>query len=214
VATADLNLSVEKREKPGTTGSNALRRQGKIPAVIYGHGSKPEAIAIDAHAFGELLHHGARQKIVTLKAQGGTNETAVVRSLQYHPVSHRILHADFQRVSANESFVATLAVVTSGVAPGVKDSGGVMDVVTHQLEIQGPASQIPQHLEVDVTKLALHEHITAADVKLPEGFTMVTPADTIVVAVEASRTERQVEEAATGPTATAEPQVIGATEEK
>jgi hypothetical protein len=62
--------------------------------------------------------------------------------------------------------------------------------------------------------LALQEHITAADVKLPEGFTMVTPADTIVVAVEASRTERQLEEAATGPTAAAEPQVIGATEEK
>jgi large subunit ribosomal protein L25 len=213
VATADLNLSVEKREKPGTTGSNALRRQGKIPAVVYGHGSKPEAIAIDAHAFGELLHHGARQKIVTLKGQG-TNETAVVRSLQYHPVSHRILHADFQRVSANESIVATLAVVTAGIAPGVKDSGGVMDVVTHQLEVQGPASQIPEHLEVDVTKLALHEHITAADVQLPNGFTMVTPADTIVVAVEASRTERQLEEAAAGPTAAAEPQVIGASEEK
>jgi large subunit ribosomal protein L25 len=214
VATADLNLSVEKREKAGTTGSNALRRQGKIPAVLYGHGSQPEAIAIDAHAFLELLHHGARQKIVTLKSQGGANETAVVRSLQYHPVSHRILHADFQRVSANESIVATLAVVTAGIAPGVKESGGVMDVVTHQLEVQGPASQIPQHLEVDVTKLALHEHITAADVKLPEGFTMVTPADTIVVAVEASRTERQLEEAAAGPTAAAEPQVIGATEEK
>lgn len=213
MATADLNLSVEKREKPGTTGSNALRRQGKIPAVVYGHGSKPEAIAIDAHAFGELLHHGARQKIVTLKGQG-TNETAVVRSLQYHPVSHRILHADFQRVSANESIVATLAVVTAGIAPGVKDSGGVMDVVTHQLEVQGPASQIPEHLEVDVTKLALHEHITAADVQLPNGFTMVTPADTIVVAVEASRTERQLEEAAAGPTAAAEPQVIGASEEK
>jgi large subunit ribosomal protein L25 len=213
VATADLNLSVEKREKPGTTGSNALRRQGKIPAVVYGHGSKPEAIAIDAHAFGELLHHGARQKIVTLQGQG-TNETAVVRSLQYHPVSHRILHADFQRVSANESIVATLAVVTAGIAPGVKDSGGVMDVVTHQLEVQGPASQIPEHLEVDVTKLALHEHITAADVQLPNGFTMVTPADTIVVAVEASRTERQLEEAAAGPTAAAEPQVIGASEEK
>jgi large subunit ribosomal protein L25 len=213
VASADLNLSVEKREKPGTTGSNALRRQGKIPAVVYGHGSKPEAIAIDAHAFGELLHHGARQKIVTLKGQG-TNETAVVRSLQYHPVNHRILHADFQRVSANESIVATLAVVTAGIAPGVKDSGGVMDVVTHQLEVQGPASQIPEHLEVDVTKLALHEHITAADVQLPNGFTMVTPADTIVVAVEASRTERQLEEAAAGPTAAAEPQVIGASEEK
>jgi large subunit ribosomal protein L25 len=214
VATADLNLTVEKREKAGTTGSNALRRQGKIPAVLYGHGSQPEAIAVDAHAFSELLHHGARHAIVTLKSQSGPNQTAMVRSLQYHPVTHRILHADFQRVSANEAIVATLDVVTTGVAPGVKDFGGVMDVVTHQLEIEGPASKIPEHLEVDVAQLGLHEHITAADVKLPNGFTMVTPPETIVVSVEASRTERQLEEAAAGPTAAAEPEVFGAAPEE
>jgi large subunit ribosomal protein L25 len=215
VATANLNLAVEKREKPGTTGSNALRHQGKIPAVLYGHGSQPESIAIDAHAFQELLHHGARNTIVTLQGQGRPNETALVRTLQYHPVSHRILHADFQRVSANESIVSMLDVVTTGVAPGVKDSGGVMDVVSHQLEIEGPASQIPENLEVDVSSLGLHDHVTAGDVKLPAGFTMVTPPETVVVTVEPSRTERQLEEAATGPAAAAEPEVIGAsTEEK
>ena len=214
MATADLNLSVQKREKPGTTGSNALRRHGKIPAVLYGHGSQPESIAIDAHAFAELLHRGARNAIVTLKPESGPNETALVRTIQFHPVSHRILHADFQRVSLTEAIVTTLEVVTTGVAPGVKDSGGVMDVVAHQLEIEGPANRIPEHLEADVSNLGLHEHVTAADIKLPEGFKMITPADTIVVSCEASRTERQVEEAATGPTAAAEPQVIGATDEK
>jgi large subunit ribosomal protein L25 len=214
VATADLNLSVEKRMKPGTTGSNALRRHGKIPAILYGHGSQPESIAIDAHAFAELLHHGGRNAIVTLKPESGPSETALVRTLQFHPVSHRILHADFQRVSLTEAIVSTLEVVTIGVAPGVKDSGGVMDVVAHQLEIEGPANRIPEHLEADVSNLGLYEHVTAADIKLPEGFTMITPADTIVVSVEASRTERQVEEAATGPTPAAEPQVIGATDEK
>lgn len=214
MATADFNLSVEKRLKPGTTGSNALRRHGKIPAVLYGHGSQPESIAIDAHAFAELLHHGARNAIVTLKTESGPNETALVRTIQFHPVSHRILHADFQRVSLTEAIVSTLEVVTIGIAPGVKDSGGVMDVVAHQLEVEGPANRIPEHLEADVSNLGLHEHVTAADIKLPEGFKMITPADTIVVSCEASRTERQVEEAATGPTAAAEPQVIGATDEK
>jgi large subunit ribosomal protein L25 len=214
VATADLNLAVQKREKAGTTGSNALRHQGKIPAVLYGHGSQPEPIAIDAHAFADLLHHGARNAIVTLKGDGRPNETALVRALQYHPVTHRILHADFQRVSLNESIVATLDVVTTGIAPGVKDFGGVMDVVAHQLEIEGPASKIPEHLEADVSTLGLHEHVTAGDIKLPDGFTMITPADTIVVSVEASRTERQVEEAASGPTAAAEPEVIGSSSEE
>ena len=74
-----------------------------------------------------------------------------------------------------------------------------MDVITHALEIEGPANQIPEHLEIDVTELGLHEHITAGDVKLPAGFKLLTPADQTVVAIEASRTERDIEDAATGP---------------
>ena len=74
-----------------------------------------------------------------------------------------------------------------------------MDVVTHELEIEGPANRIPEHLEIDVTELGIHEHVTAGDVKLPEGFKMLTPAETMVVAIEPSRTERELEEAAAGP---------------
>ncbi len=207
----ELKLSTESRAKTGTTGSNALRRAGKIPVVLYGHGAAPEHVAVDAHAFEELLHHGGRNAIITLSGGTKRGETALVRAVQYHPVSRHILHADLQRVSARETITATLPVITAGVARGIRESGGVMDVVTHALEIEGPAGSLPEHIEVDVSELDLHDHVTAGDVTLPEGFKMVTPADAIVVAIEPSRTERDLEEAATGPAEAAEPEVIGET---
>ena len=211
MAVKELKLAIEPRAKVGTTGSNAVRHAGKIPAVVYGHGAPPEHIAVDAHAFEELLHHGGRNAIVTLTGSAKRGETALVRVVQYHPISRRILHADLQRVSADETIAAKLPVVTVGVARGIREFGGVMDVVAHELEIEGPANRIPEHLEADVTELGVHEHLTAGSVPLPEGFALVTPPETIVVSIEPSRTERELEEAAAGPVEAAEPEVIGET---
>jgi large subunit ribosomal protein L25 len=207
----ELRLAVEPRSKVGTTGANALRAHGKIPAVLYGHGDVTEHIALDARAFEDLLHHGGRNAILTLTDGGRKLQTALVRDLQRHPVSRRIIHADLQRVSADEAISARLPIVTIGVAEGVRNSGAVMDVITHELEIEGPASRIPEHLEVDVTELGVHEHITAASVALPSGFKLLTPPDAIVLAIEPSRTARELEEAAV-PAAeeAAEPEVVGA----
>ena len=120
-----------------------LRARRKIPAVLYGHGAAPEHLAIDAHAFEELLHRGGRNAIITLTGGSAKRQTALVREIQHHPVSRRVMHADLQRVSADETIDARLPIVTVGVAEGVRNSGGVMDVITHELEIEGPANQIP-----------------------------------------------------------------------
>jgi large subunit ribosomal protein L25 len=210
VAKNELKLAVERRTKLGTTGAKALRGAGKIPAVVYGHGDVPEHVALDARAFEELLHHGGRNTIITLSDGSRKRQTALVRVIQFHPVSRRIVHADLQRVSADETIGARLGIVTVGVADGVRNSGAVMDVITHEIEVEGPASQIPEHLEVDVTPLAVHEHITAGDVALPAGFRLVTPPETIVVAIEPSRTARELEEAAVPTEEAPEPEVIGA----
>ncbi len=210
MATKELKISIERRQKLGTTGANGLRAEGKIPAIVYGHGTAPEAVAVDARLFEELLHRGGRNAILTLEA-GKNRQTALVREVQRHPVTRRVIHADLQRVTADESITARLQIVTVGIAEGVRNSGAVMDVITHELEVEGPANQIPEHLEVDVTELGIHEHISAGDVILPKGFTLVTPPETTVVAIEASRTARELEEAAVGPAVeTAEPEVIGA----
>ena len=211
MANKEFQLAVEERAKVGTTGAQALRAAGKVPAVLYGHGVVPEHLALDAHAFDELIHHAGRNAIITLTG-ASKRQTALIRQIQRHPVSRRIVHADLQRVSADETIVSRLAVVTVGVAEGVRNAGAVMDVITHELEIAGPASRIPEHLEVDVTPLEMNEHVTAGEIALPDGFRLVTPPETVVVAIEPSRTARELEEAAAPAEAPAEPEVIGATE--
>jgi large subunit ribosomal protein L25 len=206
----ELKLSVEPRAKVGTTGANALRATGKIPAVVYGHGNVPDHIAVDAHEFEELLHHGGRNSIITLTDGARKLQTALLRQIQLHPVSRRILHADLQRVSADETINTRLPIVTVGVAEGVRNSGAVMDVVAHELEVEGPASRFPENLEVDVTALGVYEHVTAADVPLPAGFKLLTSPETIVVSIEPSRTARELEEAAPAAEEITEPEVIGA----
>jgi large subunit ribosomal protein L25 len=212
VANKELTLAAERRTKLGTTGAQALRAAGKIPAVLYGHGVVPEHLALDAHAFEELMHRAGRNAIVTLNDGGRQRQTALVREIQRHPVSQRVVHADLQRVSADETIEASLAIVTVGVAEGVRNSGAVMDVITHEIEVAGPASKIPEQLEVDVSALGIHEHVTAGEITLPEGFKLVTSPETIVVAIEASRTARELEEAAAPAEGPAEPEVIGAAE--
>ncbi len=208
MATKDLTLKVEPRSGAGTTKSNALRHEGKVPGVLYGHGAAPQPVAFEAKAFDDLVHHGALSSLITLLVDGKKGDTALIRQVQRDPITRRVVHADLQRVSANEQIRTKLQVITVGAALGVRESGGVLDVVNHELEIEGPANRIPDHLEVDVTELALHEHVTAGEVKLPEGFKMITPADTLVVAVESSKTEKQLEE----PVAIEQlvPEVIGA----
>ncbi len=204
----DLSLTAAPRNRTGSTGANAARKAGKIPAVLYGHGSEPALIEFDAKAFDDLMHRGGRSSLITVKINGKRGETALLRELQRDPLSRRVIHADLQRVSANEEVHSSIPVVTIGVALGVKEFGGVLDVVTHQVEISGPANKIPEHVEVDVTMLSLHDHVTAGAAHLPEGFTMLTPADTILVAVEPSKTATQVEEAAVAAPQ-AEPELVG-----
>jgi large subunit ribosomal protein L25 len=207
VASKELKLSIEHRTKLGTTGSQQLRAQGKIPAVVFGHGTVPDHIALDAHAFKELLHRAGRNAVVTLTDDEKKQQTALVREVQTHPVTRRIVHADLQRISADETISAHLAIVTVGVAIGVKEMGAVMDIVAHEIEVEGPANRIPEHLEVDVTALGIHDHVTAGDIALPAGFKLLSPPDTLVVTIEPPRTH---EEEATPAEGTAEPQVIGA----
>jgi large subunit ribosomal protein L25 len=180
------NVTIHQRAEVGTTGAKKARREGRIPGGLYGHGAA-EAISVDAKTLNDLLTSGGQSHIVEATI-GGKKESVLLREVQRDPITHRPIAADFQRVSSTEAITASVHIVTVGVAPGVKEGGGVMDIVTHALEIKGPAGKLPEHFEIDVSALNVNDHITAGDVKLPSGFALITPADTVVVAVEGSRT--------------------------
>jgi large subunit ribosomal protein L25 len=179
-------VTIYSRAEIGTTGAKRVRKEGKIPGALYGHGGT-QAISVDSKALADLLSTGGQSHIVDATIDG-KHESVLLREVQRNPITHRPISADFQRVSQTEAITASIAIHTVGVAPGVKDAGGVMDVVTHALEVKGPAGKLPEFFEIDVSGLNVGDHITAGDVKLPANFTIITPADTVIVAVEGSKT--------------------------
>ncbi|MGH7716108.1 MAG: 50S ribosomal protein L25, partial [Vulcanimicrobiaceae bacterium] len=188
MAKTSPTLKLELREKPGTIGSRAVRHQGRIPGVIYGHGEKPLAVAIEARELGELLHGGRRQNIIDIQLDGKT-DTAMVRDMQLDPVTRRVLSVDLQRISRSDIITAEVPIVTIGIAVGVREQGGMMDLVTHEIEVRGPADKIPQEIRVDVSGLTMNDNLNAGELQLGEGIRLITPADTTIVAIEAPRAE-------------------------
>jgi large subunit ribosomal protein L25 len=182
-------LTIETRDRAGTTAAQAVRREGKIPGVLYGHG-EPTPIAIEIKALEAVLLRG---KSHVLEATvGGKHDSVLLRGVQRHPVTHKPIHVDFQRVIKGEAVTATLPVVITGVSPAVKE-GAVMDLVTRSIDVKGPSDKLPDNITIDVSEMGVHTHVSAGDVKLPAGFTLVTPHDTVLISIEASRTAQQAE---------------------
>ncbi len=192
----EASLVIETRPRAGTSASNAVRRGGRVPAILYGHGVPAQSISLDAKAFDDLLHSAGRNTLLSLKIDGKSGDTALVREVQRDPITRRIIHADLQRVSATERVSASLPLVAVGVAEGVRNMGGVMDVIVHTLDVEGPANAIPPNIEVDVTELGLHQHLSAGEITLPPNFTLRMDPATVLISIEPSRTEQQMAEAA------------------
>lgn len=190
-------LKLELREGHGTVGARKTRTQGRIPGVIYGHGEPPLAVAIEARALGELLH-GRRQNIFDVQLDG-KKDTAMVRDVQLDPVTRRVLSVDLQRVSRSDVITAEVPIVTVGTPAGVRDQGGVMNLVTHEIEVRGPADKIPESIRVEVSALTIGHHINAGELTIGEGLRLITPVDTTIVSIEAPRAEEEAPAAAELP---------------
>ena len=178
-------LTLEPRTGVGTTASQRLRHEGKVPGVVYGHG-EATPVAVDAKQLAELLLSGNKSKIVDATI-GDKHDSVLLRRIEAHPISRKPLSVDFQRVSRDEEVTATVNVVTTGIALGVKDEGGVMDIISHTLEIKGPAHSIPDNITIDVSGMSVHQHLTASQIVLPEGWSLLTAPEQTVIAVEVTR---------------------------
>jgi large subunit ribosomal protein L25 len=183
-------VTIELRVHAGTTSARAVRRAGKIPGVLYGHG-EPTAISIGTRALDELLTTGGKSHILDATI-GGAHDSVLLRDVQRDPISRRPIHVDFQRVSKGEAISATVPVTITGSSPAVRD-GAVLDIVSRSIDVKGAADKIPQNITLDVSELTVHSHVTAGELGLPAGFTLITPAEQVIVSVEAPRTAAQAE---------------------
>lgn len=192
------SLSASGRDRAGKGGARATRREGLVPAVIYGNKQPPVSIALDPRRLWvEMNRAGLHSRLFDV-AVDGTVERVLCRDIQRHKVSGQPLHVDFLRVSA-ESKVHVRVVVhfsNQDKSPGLK-RGGVLNVVAHDLEIIAPANAIPSELLVDLTGLDIGTSIHLSALKLPEGVTAVShEKDATIATIAAPTVQAATEEAA------------------
>ncbi len=200
-----VELAAQSRSNTGKGAARSLRREGKIPAVIYGHGIAPRALAVEARALGRVLDIiGGEATLLDIAIDGAAPVKALVREVQRNPVKRaEVIHFDLYAVVADEPIVVEVPVHIVGVPDGVRNFGGVLDFHLHRISIKVLPAEIPEHIDVDVTALGVGDAIHISDITLAKG-ELMHDGDVSVVSVIPSRAEIS----ATTDAAGAEPEVI------
>lgn len=179
-----LQLSSKLRTDFRKSETKKLRREGEIPATVYARGDESQAIAIPIEEMAQILKTpGGRLSLIDLKIDGKESKThpVMIQVIQREPISKKIVHVDFHRVSMNEPVHAKVPVILVGVAPGLKQ-GGILEQITHELDIRALPDHIPTHIDIDVSSLELGQAIHVSDVAIPEDAELLGPAAESIVA--------------------------------
>lgn len=204
-------IEVEERTAIGKNESRRLRRSGKIPAVLYGAGKRNFPVSVDpAHVEQILNSEAGANTLLDLKLKGpNTQRKAMIRAFQTDPVKGTVVHADFIRIEMDQKLELHVPVRATGVSPGVKEQGGVVEIVQRTLDVSCLPEDIPEMIEVDISALNIGDQVRLADLKALDNVEFLQPAETVVVTVVIPRVIEEevpeVEEVEEG----AEPEVIG-----
>ncbi|WP_028879564.1 50S ribosomal protein L25/general stress protein Ctc [Terasakiella pusilla] len=164
-------LTAQKRETAGKGAARAIRREGQVPAVIYGDKKDPVSISINPKELWKQLHTGQTFFASTGEIQlGKDKETVICRDVQFHPVTDQPLHADFLRLGKDATVTVEVPVtfINEEKSEGMK-RGGVLNVVRHEIEVICPATSIPESIEVDLAGLAVGDSVHISSITLPKG---------------------------------------------
>ncbi len=199
-------IEAEARARAGKGAARATRRAGKVPAVIYGARQTPELIALDPRLVVREIHHaGWRSRLYEVKVDGATTR-ALIRDVQFHPVTDRPEHVDFQRLAPGEKVRVAVNVqfLNEGISPGLK-RGGVLNVVRHAVDCLVDPDHVPAHFEADLATLDINDNVRWSDLRGTEGIRPVIIDRDFVIATVAPPTKaaEPAAEAASGAPATA-----------
>ncbi len=201
-------MNVERRQGIGKGQVKKLRRSGIVPAILYGSGTEPLPLAIAPRELRRVLGaHAGGGVLVNLRFPGDRGEarTAIIRDLQYDPVSETLLHVDLQTVSMDKEITVEVSIHVVGEAAGVKEQKGVLAMVQRAVEVACLPALIPERLDVDVTGLRIGDVLTVADLRLPEGVRVLAEPTQALVTVSPPMAEEVAAPAAPTP---AEPEVV------
>jgi large subunit ribosomal protein L25 len=207
---ASAQLSAQARDNGGKGIARKLRGEGRVPAVVYGHGRDPQALSINTRELERLLDHiSAESTVIDLDIDGKPSRT-LIREIQRHPFKRQILHVDFQELVAGEKVSVSIPIVLVGIPAGVRLDGGMLDQTMRELEIEVDPSNIPNHVEVDVTELTIGSSVHVRDLTLPDGVEVLDDDDASVCVVSAPRAVVEATPAEEAVEIAAEPEVIRA----
>jgi large subunit ribosomal protein L25 len=159
-------LEAQVRDTFGKNEARRTRREGKVPAVLYGgDGAGPQPIAVPPKALLKILHSDAGQNtLIALKLAGVGDTRVLVKDFQLDPITHEVLHADFYRVAMDKLLQVTIPIIVHGEPKGVKQQGGLLEHIRREIEIECLPGDIPEHIDVDVTELMLHQGVRVRDI--------------------------------------------------
>lgn len=203
-------LTITRRDGVGKGPAKRLRRSGQVPAILYG-GAQPVSIAVVPKDILRLIHgHEGSTQLFRVAFDGGTDaRMAIIRDLQFDPVTENLIHVDLQEVAMDRAIQVSVAIHHVGESIGVKDSQGILEMVLREVRVSCLPGNIPEFLEADVTNLNIHDVLTVKDLKVPEGVRVLNDANQAVVTVAPPAAE-EVAAVAAAPTeaAAAEPEVL------
>jgi large subunit ribosomal protein L25 len=200
---SELTIEVTKREQLGKNANRRLRASGQIPAVVYGGGLDPLAISVSTRKIEELLRTEGGEHAVFQLQLGDKSRHAMIREVSHEATTRRIQHIDFQRVMMDQKVRVLVALHLVKEAEGAKAHGGLLDFVMREVHVEVLPSQIPAHIDIDVSVIKLGEHIEAKDLTMPEGVTLSEDGHRVILT-------RSINRAADDDVAaeTAEPEVV------
>ena len=206
-----LKLSAETRERAGKGASRAMRREGRVPAVVYGNKEEPLAIHIEEKALVKMLSTGHFMNSVVMIDHSGGQARTLPKDVQFHPVTDRPLHVDFLRISEHSKVHVAVPIrfVGEDSSRGLK-RGGVLNAVRHELELICDAAEMPDDIEIDLSGLDIGDSIHISQVKLPAGTeSAITDRDFTIASIVAPTVSRAEDEAAAEPATAGDVPLVG-----
>ena len=206
-------LEAQARDTFGKNEARRTRRGGQVPGVLYGGDGKPATpISVAPKALLKILHSESGQNtLISLKLAGAGDNRVLVKDFQLDPITHDVLHVDFLRIAMDKLLRVTIPIIVHGEPKGVKQQGGVLEFIRREIEIEVLPADIPEHIDVDVTELMLHQGIRVRDIMTNAKWKPVSELDLMLVHVIMPKVEEVAApaDAAAAATATpAEPEVM------
>ena len=211
----EATLEALTRNEFGKNEARRIRRDGRVPGVLYGEGKDATPITVEPRALLRILHsESGANTLISLKLSGASDTRVLVKDFQLDPVTHQLLHADFYRVAMDKMLQVTVPVTIKGEAKGVKQQSGVLEFIRREIVVSCLPSDIPEHIEVDVSELMLHQGIRVRDIATSPKWKPITEGEAMLVHVIMPKAEEVAAPAegaaAAAPVAAApaEPEVI------